>query len=117
MLTIGGRRFYFAGDRAYSPIFSSIRERLGPVDIALIPIGAYEPRWFMRAVHMNPAEAVQAHLDLGGPDTIGMHFGTFQLTTEGIDAPLLALVAACAAQNVARSRFRTLEFGESARFS
>jgi L-ascorbate metabolism protein UlaG (beta-lactamase superfamily) len=117
MLTAGGRRIYFAGDSAYAPIFSAVRERLGPIDVALIPIGAYEPRWFMHAVHMNPAEAVQAHLDLGGPETIGMHFGTFQLTAEGIDAPLLALDEACVARNVSRSRFRTLGFGESARFS
>jgi L-ascorbate metabolism protein UlaG (beta-lactamase superfamily) len=117
IVTIGGRRLYFAGDSAYAPLFISIRERLGPVDVALIPIGAYEPRWFMRAVHMNPAEAVQAHLDLGGPDSIGMHFGTFQLTNEGIDAPLVALDEACAARGVARSRFRTLGFGESARFA
>ena len=66
-------------------------ERLGPIDLALLPIGAYEPRWFMQAVHMNPAEAVQAHLDLEASESIGMHFGTFQLTTEGIDEPLRAL--------------------------
>ena len=53
------------------------------IDLALLPIGAYEPRWFMHAVHMNPAEAVQAHLDLGAPSSIGMHFGTFQLTDRG----------------------------------
>jgi L-ascorbate metabolism protein UlaG (beta-lactamase superfamily) len=116
MWTIAGRRIYFAGDSAYAPLFSKIRERLGPIDLALLPIGAYEPRWFMGAVHMDPAEAVQAHLDLGGPETIGMHFGTFRLTAEAIDAPLIALDEACAARNVARSRFRTLQFGESARF-
>ena len=69
----------------------------------------------MRAVHMNPDEAVQAHLDLGAPESIGMHFGTFQLTTEGIDEPLRALEAACRARGVAASRFRTLGFGDSAR--
>ena len=77
--------------RAYAPFFRDVRQRLGPIDLALLPIGAYEPRWFMQAVHMNPAEAVQAHLDLGAPESIGMHFGTFQLTTEGIDEPLRAL--------------------------
>ena len=70
------------------PFFREIRQRLGPPDLALLPIGAYEPRWFMRAVHMNPAEAVQAHLDLESVESIGMHFGTFQLTTEGIDEPV-----------------------------
>src|SRR5687767_10428391 len=81
-LVAGRTRIYFAGDTAYAPFFPEVPRRLGPIDLALLPIGAYEPRWFMRAVHMNPAEAVQAHLDLGGPESIGMHFGTFQLTTE-----------------------------------
>jgi L-ascorbate metabolism protein UlaG (beta-lactamase superfamily) len=112
-LMAGRRRIYFAGDSAYASFFPEIPKRTGPIDLALIPIGAYEPRWFMQAVHMNPAEAVQAHLDLGGPESIGMHFGTFQLTTEGIDDPIDALTAACAAQRVAPSRFRTLTHGES----
>src|SRR5438876_920068 len=89
--------------------------RLGPIDLALLPIGAYEPRWFMQAFHMNPAEAVQAHLDLESSESVGMHFGTFQMTTEGIDEPLRALEDACRARNIAPSRFRTLGFGESAR--
>ena len=90
-------------------------QRLGPIDLALLPIGAYEPRWFMRAVHMNPAEAVQAHLDLEAAESVGMHFGTFQLTTEGIDAPLHALDEARLAKNIPPSRFRTLGFGDSLR--
>jgi L-ascorbate metabolism protein UlaG (beta-lactamase superfamily) len=114
-LVAGRTRIYFAGDTAYAPFFPEVPRRLGPIDLALLPIGAYEPRWFMRAVHMNPDEAVQAHLDLGAPESIGMHFGTFQLTTEGIDEPLQALEAACRARGVAASRFRTLGFGESAR--
>jgi len=108
---------YFAGDSGYAPVFATVRERLGAPDVALLPIGAYEPRWFMKAVHMNPAEAVQAHLDLGAPESIGMHFGTFQLTTEGIDEPLRALEDARAARGVPPSRFRTLDFGESTRLS
>jgi L-ascorbate metabolism protein UlaG (beta-lactamase superfamily) len=115
VLVAGRTRIYFAGDTAYAPFFPELRRRLGPIDLALLPIGAYEPRWFMRAVHMNPAEAVQAHLDLGGPESIGMHFGTFQLTAEGIDEPLRALDAACREKGVAPSRFRTLGFGDSAR--
>jgi L-ascorbate metabolism protein UlaG (beta-lactamase superfamily) len=114
---VGRTRIYFAGDSAYSPLFADVRQRIGPIDLALLPIGAYEPRWFMKAVHMNPAEAVQAHLDLGAPHSIGMHFGTFQLTTEGIDAPLRALEEARAALGIPPARFRTLDFGESARLS
>jgi L-ascorbate metabolism protein UlaG (beta-lactamase superfamily) len=115
VLTIGGKRVYFAGDSAYGPFFRDIGRRLGPIDLALLPIGAYEPRWFMHVVHMNPAEAVQAHLDLGAPESIGIHFGTFQLTTEGIDDPLRALDEARRANNIEPSRFRTLQFGESLR--
>jgi L-ascorbate metabolism protein UlaG (beta-lactamase superfamily) len=112
---IGGKRIYFAGDTAYAPLFRDVRARLGAIDLALLPIGAYEPRWFMRAVHMNPAEAVQAHLDLGAPDTIAMHFGTFQLTNEAIDEPLRALDEARRSNNITANRFRALEFGDSTR--
>jgi L-ascorbate metabolism protein UlaG (beta-lactamase superfamily) len=111
----GNRRIYFAGDTAYVPFFADIRERLGPIDLALLPIGAYEPRWFMRSVHMNPAEAVQAHLDLDAAQSIGMHFGTFQLTTEGIDDPVNALAGTLRERNVPASRFRAIGFGESVR--
>jgi L-ascorbate metabolism protein UlaG (beta-lactamase superfamily) len=113
MLGAGGRRIFFAGDTAYASFLRDVRERLGPIDLALLPIGAYEPRWFMQAVHMNPAEAVQAHLDLEASESVGMHFGTFQLTTEGIDEPLRALEEARRARNIPPSRFRTLGFGES----
>ena len=115
VLTTDGARIYFAGDTACAPFFQAIRERLGPIDLALLPIGAYEPRWFMQAVHMNPAEAVQAHLDLGSRQSIGMHFGTFQLTVEGIDEPLCALETACRENAVPSTQFRTLAFGESLR--
>ena len=113
VLEAGGRRIYFAGDTAHATFFPEIPARLGPLDLALLPIGAYEPRWFMQSVHMNPAEAVAAHLALGAPETLGMHFGTFQLTTEGIDEPLRALKDACRARGVEPGRFRTLGFGES----
>jgi L-ascorbate metabolism protein UlaG (beta-lactamase superfamily) len=113
MLSSDGARIFFAGDTAYASFFRDIRQRLGPIDLALLPIGAYEPRWFMQAVHMNPAEAVQAHLDLEASESIGMHYGTFQLTIEGIDEPLRALDAARREKNVPPSRFRTIDFGES----
>jgi L-ascorbate metabolism protein UlaG (beta-lactamase superfamily) len=113
MLTLDGARVYFAGDSGYTASFRDIRQRTGPIDLALLPIGAYEPRWFMHSIHMNPAEAVQAHLDLESAHSIGMHFGTFQMTIEGIDEPLRALEKACRARNVPPSDFRTLGFGES----
>ena len=114
-LMADGARIFFAGDTAYAHFFRDVRQRLGPIHLALLPIGAYEPRWFMQIVHMNPAEAVQAHLDLEASESVGMHFGTFQLTTEGIDEPLRALEVACRAKNIPASRFRTLRFGESLR--
>lgn len=78
-----GRNLYFAGDSGYFPGFTEIGEVAGPFDVLLLPIGAYEPRWFMRPVHMNPEEAIQTYLDLGGVGTmIGMHWGTFRLTDE-----------------------------------
>jgi L-ascorbate metabolism protein UlaG (beta-lactamase superfamily) len=107
------QRIYFAGDTAYAPFFAAVRHRLGPIDLALLPIGAHEPRWFMKSVHMNPAEAVQAHLDLQATASVGMHCGTFQMTTEGIDDPLHALAQAREARGVSDARFRTIGFGET----
>jgi N-acyl-phosphatidylethanolamine-hydrolysing phospholipase D len=87
------------------------------MDLALLPIGAYEPRWFMKDIHMNPDEAVRAHLDLQAKQSLGMHFGTFQLTTEAIDEPPRALAAACREHQIPDHHFRTLDFGESFRIS
>ena len=113
VVSAGPIRIFFAGDTGYAPHFRDVRARCGVVDIALLPIGAYEPRWFMKDMHMNPAEAVQAHEDLGSPRSIAMHFGTFQLTTEGIDEPVRALGAALDSRGIAREKFRALEFGET----
>lgn len=77
-----GRRLYFGGDSGYCPGFSEIGERAGPFDVALLPVGAYEPRWFMRPSHMNPEEAAQACRDVGAAAMVGMHWGTFRLTDE-----------------------------------
>jgi L-ascorbate metabolism protein UlaG (beta-lactamase superfamily) len=115
MLASRSTKIYFAGDTAYASFFRDVRQRLGASDLALLPIGAYEPRWFMQPVHMNPCEAVQAHLDLEAAESIGMHFGTFQMTIEGIDDPLRALEDAPRASRIPPSTFRTLGFGESVR--
>ena len=108
-----GRRILFAGDSGYGPHFRDIAARLAPIDLALLPIGAYEPRWFMKDIHMTPQEAVQAHLDLGAQQSIAMHFGTFQLTPEAIDEPVRLLSRALEEQGVSAAEFRTLEVGES----
>jgi L-ascorbate metabolism protein UlaG (beta-lactamase superfamily) len=115
VIALDSLRVFFAGDTAYGRFFSDIRRHAGPIDLALLPIGAYEPRWFMHVVHMNPDEAVRAHVDLEAAQSIAMHFGTFQLTTEGIDEPQRALAEAMRMREVSASRFRVLEFGESVR--
>jgi L-ascorbate metabolism protein UlaG (beta-lactamase superfamily) len=113
MLRAGAAQILFAGDSGFGPHWRDIRQRLGAPGLALLPIGAYEPRWFMSAVHMNPEEAVHAHLALGADWSVGMHFGTFQLTDEAIDAPLIALEEARRAANLPAEQFTTLGFGET----
>ena len=112
-----GAVVYFAGDSGYCPYFADIASRFPRIDLALLPIGAYEPRWFMRQHHVNPEEAVQAHLDLQPRRSIGMHFGTFQLTDEAIDAPILALRQAQARAGVAHAEFDVLGFGETRQYA
>jgi L-ascorbate metabolism protein UlaG (beta-lactamase superfamily) len=78
---------YFAGDTAFGDHFATIRERFGAPRLALLPIGAYEPRWFMSPVHMDPEQAVRAHHILGAGTSIAIHHGTFQLADDGLDTP------------------------------
>jgi L-ascorbate metabolism protein UlaG (beta-lactamase superfamily) len=110
MLSVGPRRLLFAGDSGAGSHWADIRARLGAPGVALLPIGAYEPRWFMAPVHMNPADAVQAHWDLGAGHSIGMHFGTFQLTDEAVEAPVATLADALGDDHTA---FSVLGCGET----
>ena len=87
------RLVYFSGDTAFGHHFAQIRERFGSPHLAFLPIGAYEPRWFMSSVHMAPDEAVRAHKILDAKTSIAIHHGTFQLTDEGVDAPRKQLIA------------------------
>lgn len=91
---IDDRALYFAGDTGYHPEFRDIAEHFGPFDLVILPIGAYEPWWFMRRVHMNPDDAVAAYRDLvagsgpaPAPAALGVHWGTFKLTDEPMDEP------------------------------
>ncbi len=104
---------YFAGDTGYGPHLAATGERHGPFALSLLPIGAYEPRWFMKDVHLNPAEAVQAHLDLDSAHSIGIHFGTFQLSYEAIDQPVIELNEALADAGISGEIFRVLRPGET----
>jgi L-ascorbate metabolism protein UlaG (beta-lactamase superfamily) len=109
-----GGRIYFVADSGYGDggHFRGARERHGPFRLAILPIGAYEPRWFMRDQHMNPAESVQAFADCGAELALGHHYGTFQLTDEAIDAPLVALAEALMVAGIPAERFRTLRPGQ-----
>jgi L-ascorbate metabolism protein UlaG (beta-lactamase superfamily) len=116
MVRASERLVYFAGDTGYGKHFSAIRERFGPPDLALLPIGAYEPRWFMRDQHMNPEDAVRAHLDLQAQTSVGTHFGCFQLTDEAIDDPPRELVAARERSGISPQGFQVLETGATRLF-
>ena len=117
VVRVDGVTIYFAGDSGYSPQFAEIGARCPGIDVALIPIGAYEPRWFMTPAHMNPDEAVRAHQDVRARVSVGMHFGTFQLTDEGIDEPIRALERARVEHGVLPDAFRVLDFGATEVFS
>jgi L-ascorbate metabolism protein UlaG (beta-lactamase superfamily) len=108
MIEAADRVLYFAGDTAFGNHFAAIRERFGAPRLALLPIGAYEPRWFMSPVHMAPDEAMRAHEILAAATSIAIHHGTFQLADEGIDTPKKRLLA-CAPGN----SFLVLDNGQS----
>jgi L-ascorbate metabolism protein UlaG (beta-lactamase superfamily) len=93
--------------------YRDLAARFGPIRAAILPIGAYEPRWFMRGQHQNPDEAVTGFVLSGAAHAIGHHWGTFQLTDEARTAPLTALDAALTAQDVAAERFRPLDPGQA----
>ena len=106
-------RIYFAGDTGYSPHFAEIGARFGPIAVALLPIGAYRPQWFMRPMHMDPAEAVQASRDLGAAVSVAMHWGTFRQSDEPMGEPPLYLKKALREAGIPDDRFRVLKFGET----
>jgi len=109
----GAQRFFFSGDTGYSQDFRDIARRFGAFDFAAIPIGAYEPRWFMAPFHVNPAEAVQIHLDLDARYSLGIHWGAFELTDEPLDEPPVVLQQELARRGVAAERFFVLRHGET----
>ncbi|HVZ65960.1 MAG TPA: MBL fold metallo-hydrolase [Lacunisphaera sp.] len=113
VLRTGEATIYFAGDTGYCDAFTEIGARLGPIALALLPIGAYEPRWFMAPVHCSPEEAVRIHRDVRARRSLAMHFGTFELTDEGIDAPPRALASALAAAGIPPDEFAVPGFGET----
>ncbi len=99
-------RFWFSGDLGYSQDTIDIGDRLQNLDLAAIGIGAYEPRWFMKDYHLNPADAVKVMLDVKAKKAIGIHFGTFlNLTDETLDQPVLDLKIALDEAGIAQDKF------------
>lgn len=107
------RKVLFLGDTGYAPFFREIGDWLGPVDVALIPIGAYRPSWFMKPLHASPVEAVQLHRDLRARCSIAMHWGTFRLSDEPLDEPPRLLQATLRARGIPPSEFRIPWLNES----
>ncbi|WP_438276653.1 MBL fold metallo-hydrolase [Nitrobacter sp.] len=107
-------KIYIVCDSGYGSgvHFHRVREAHGPLRAAILPIGAYEPRWFMKDMHMNPADAVKALADCGAELALAHHHGTFQLTDEAIDAPEKALGVALDEAGVPRDRFLVLKPGQ-----
>jgi L-ascorbate metabolism protein UlaG (beta-lactamase superfamily) len=109
-----GYSAYFAGDTGYGSHFAEARARFGAPDLALLPIGAYAPRWFMSGHHMDPADAVQAFLDLGARAALPLHYATFPVADDGFDEPLRDLAAAKGARGVGEA-FAPVEVGATLR--
>jgi N-acyl-phosphatidylethanolamine-hydrolysing phospholipase D len=119
-------QWYYAGDTGYSRDFADTAKHFAPrqtealgggFDLALIPIGAYEPRWFMSQQHVNPMESIRIHHDVGAKRSIGVHWGTFQLTDEPLDQPPRDLAIARQALQVKEADFGVLAIGESRPFA
>ncbi|WP_262694420.1 MBL fold metallo-hydrolase [Kordiimonas aquimaris] len=111
-INFGDLSIWFAGDTGYNPIqFKEIGEKNGPVDLALIPIGAYDPRDFMQTYHVDPDEAVEIHKDLKARKSIGMHWGTYPLTAEEPMDPIQRLRQARVREDISPSEFGTMKLG------
>ncbi|HET9486964.1 MAG TPA: MBL fold metallo-hydrolase [Chryseosolibacter sp.] len=105
---------YFAGDTGYNEVtFKEIPSRCGPIKVALLPIGAYKPGWFMSPIHVSPEESVRIHFDVGSQTSIGMHFGTFPLADDGHDDPPNDLKIAIEKHQLGEEEFILLREGES----
>lgn len=110
------KKVYFAGDSGYGPFFKKIGKKFGPIDVSLIPIGAYLPRWFMSPIHVSPDEAVRIHQDVKSRHSIAMHFGTFPLADEGQGKAEEDLILALEAGKVEQKAFVIPQEGEAITF-
>ena len=112
VVEVKGKKIYFGGDAGYSDYYVQTFNKFGPMDISFLPIGAYKPRSFMSYVHMDPKEAVQAHLDLRSKLSVGIHYGTFQLTAEPYGEPEQLLEDEKSKAGIGSEEFMALKFGQ-----
>lgn len=106
-------KVYFGGDTGYYTHFREISERLGPIDVAILPIGATEPRWMMEPVHVDPIQAVQAFVDLKAKYLVPMHYMTFVLSDEALDSPVPRTKEELKRAGISEDHFIPLKIGES----
>ena len=111
----GGLRVYHSGDTAWFDGFELIRQKCGPIDAAMLPIGAYAPRWFMQRQHMDPADAVRAFTALGAARFVAMHWGTFKLTDEDLAEPPRLLAEAWQRESLPQDRLAVPAIGQTLR--
>jgi L-ascorbate metabolism protein UlaG (beta-lactamase superfamily) len=109
------RTFYFAGDTAYGSFFTDIGGRFD-IDLSIIPIGAYKPRWFMQSIHANPADAVRIHQEVQSSCSIASHFGTFPMADDAMKEPPEDLAKALKNSGLTKTDFRVLKEGQSYRY-
>jgi len=107
------KRFWFGGDTGYCEAFRQIGQKYGPFDMAAIPIGAYQPNWFMKYQHVHPGEAVEIHKDINSKKSLGIHWGTFKLTSEHYLEPPALLNTFLTKNGLDESQFVTTEIGGS----
>lgn len=113
IIEVAGSRIYHAGDTAYDPAFREIGERFSPIDLAILPIGAYAPRWVMQSVHVTPPEAVAIHREVGARHSLASHWGTFRLTDEALGEPPCWLEMECRNAGIPPGRFQAIQVGET----
>lgn len=113
LLEVAGKKILFAGDTGYERHFADIKAEYGPPDLAILPIGAYHPEWFMLPMHLSPEQAVQAHLDLEAGKSLGVHWGTFILSDEPLDEPPRRFLDAARAQGIPENDVFVLQPGET----
>lgn len=113
VINVAGFKFFFLGDTGYVPLFKEIGKRLGPFDLCAIPIGAYEPRWFMKNQHISPEEALFIHRDANCKKSVAIHWGTFILTDEPLDEPPKKIADLKPKMAITEEEFLLLQHGET----